>query len=80
LGEGDKVSAQKWTRKHPIAVGVIAAVFIVVWMVGWMWTQGYPIAIMLGDNGLRLLGVAVGMGLLATASVALVARFSKDRE
>lgn len=74
------MSAQKWTRKHPIAAGVIAAVFIVVWMVGWMWMQGYPLAIMLGDNGLRLLGVAVGMGLLATVFVALVARFSKDRD
>jgi hypothetical protein len=72
------MSLQKWTREHPVTVGVIAAIFIVVWMVGWMWMQGYPLAAVLRDNGLRLLGVAAGMGLIATVAVALVARFSKD--
>jgi len=73
------VSAQRWTRKHPVAVGIIVAIFIVVWMVGWMWMQGYPLAAMLRDNGLRLLGAAAGMGLIATLVVALVARFARDR-
>jgi predicted acyltransferase len=50
-----------------------------LWIVGWMWSQGYPIAAALRDNGLRLIGFAVGMGLLAAAAVALVAHFSKER-
>ena len=74
------MSAQKWTRKHPVSVGIIAAAFIVVWMVGWMWMQGYPVTAVLRDNGLRLLGLAAGMGLVATVAVALVARFSRTED
>ena len=74
------MSAQKWTRKHPIFVGFLVAVFVVVWMVGWMWMQGYPVTAVLRDNGLRLLGAAAGMGLIATIAVALVARFSRDED
>ena len=72
------MTAQKWTRKHPVAVGAIAATFIGVWMTGWTWTQGLPLALVLRENGLQLLGLAAGMGLLVTVSVALVARFSKS--
>ena len=74
------MSAQKWTRKHPIFVGFLVAVLVVVWMVGWMWMQGYPVTAVLRDNGLRLLGAAAGMGLIATIAVALVARFSRDED
>jgi hypothetical protein len=71
------VSAQSFTRRHPLAVDVASAVFIVAFVPSAMAVQGFPPSLFLSMETLpKLILVGVLFGGLMTGCVLLIGRAS----
>ncbi|WP_294119927.1 hypothetical protein [Sphingomonas sp.] len=69
------MSAQSWTRRHPIAVGIASAVFIIVFVPAAMALQGYPASLLFNRDTLpKLILAGVLFGALMTGFVLLLRR------